>query len=291
MRGGEPVGGLQEHLQQRRDFALGVRVPASRPGTQRLALDVLHREVHLPRVLADLEDRNDVGMAQPRERDGLAPQCIARTGPRITEHLDGDHAIERWIPRGEHQAHATAANLPQYMVLGDPRRLDTREHLVAQPRQAHRGIEGVGAQLGGRRGLVCAEHGPPTRETPRGRLRITSSVRSIAAVAGRDPPTLRQCFNALGIRSRPRSDDGSPTEALEAVVITANREASHGREENTDRDLLVSIREMLLLDSFCHHDAHANEVGHRRRVGRLQCPSGSEQGCQAKMSRKGVQNG
>jgi hypothetical protein len=69
---------------------------------------------------------------------------------------------------------------------------------VAQPRQAHRGIEGVGAQLGGRRGLVCAEHGPPRRETPRGRLRITSSVRSIAAVAGRDPPTLSTVLQRPG---------------------------------------------------------------------------------------------
>ena len=80
---------------------------------QPAAIDELHREVMEPFVLADLEDRDDVGMVQPGDDAGLAQEALQR--PRVGLVLAAKH-FERHAPpqaqldRFVDDAHTAAAH-------------------------------------------------------------------------------------------------------------------------------------------------------------------------------------
>jgi hypothetical protein len=90
-------------------------------------LDELHRVEDGVAVLADLVDRHDVGVVQPR-RLGLAPEplqepCVARGVQR--QHLQRYAPAQRHLLDLIHDAHATAADLAHDAVVaqefGEPR--------------------------------------------------------------------------------------------------------------------------------------------------------------------------
>jgi hypothetical protein len=214
----EAGGRLLEHAEQRVEIALGPLSPLADPRAQGLALDVFHRQVHLAVVLADLEHRDHVGVTQARQRHRLATQHVPRAArPRVAQHLDRDHAIERGVPGREHQAHAAAADRPQHVVLGDERRLDPGEHLPAQPRQAHRCVERLRAGPGRRCRLGRLGH--HSRGVQRGkrrgaapgslaaRLDVCISVRGGAALTDRSGPARPaavRCTAVVGAACSPR---------------------------------------------------------------------------------------
>jgi hypothetical protein len=80
----------------------------------RAAVEVLHDEIRLLVVLADVEDRDDVRRA--REAGGgesFAPEArayllLARVA--LGQHLDGDLALEDGVDRSVHLAHAAAGD-------------------------------------------------------------------------------------------------------------------------------------------------------------------------------------
>jgi len=144
--GGQSSRRLLEHVDELVHVALGGASPLADPVAERLPLDVLHRDVHLVFVIADLEDRHHVRVTQPSERDGFPAQMNGgQVRARVAQHLDRDHPVERRVPRREHQPHAAAADLAQHVVLRDPRGLDPGEHLTAQARQSHVRVERVTA--------------------------------------------------------------------------------------------------------------------------------------------------
>jgi hypothetical protein len=75
------------------------------------ALHVLHGDVGLPRVLADVVDGDDVGMAEAAGGLGFAqePHAVLR-GVRGAQgqRLHGHPAVEPRVPRQVHGAHAAA---------------------------------------------------------------------------------------------------------------------------------------------------------------------------------------
>ena len=73
-------------------------------------------------VLADLEDRHDAGMIELRGRLGLGAEAlhIGVVGELTCEdHLQGDGAIERFLPRLVDDAHAAAADFFEQVVVAE----------------------------------------------------------------------------------------------------------------------------------------------------------------------------
>ena len=100
---------LLEPLERQADF-LGTVL--SDPLLERAAGQVLHDDEGPLRVLADVEDRDDVWLSgQPRRRQRFAREPLAdRIVARIAlgEHLDRDRAPERRIGCAVDLAHASA---------------------------------------------------------------------------------------------------------------------------------------------------------------------------------------
>jgi len=87
-----------------------------------LAVDHLHRVVDVLAVLADVEDRHDVGVVHPRGGLRLALKAHERfgiAGERRGEHLERHAAAERFLLRLVNHAHAAAADLAQDAVVAD----------------------------------------------------------------------------------------------------------------------------------------------------------------------------
>src|ERR1700677_4672918 len=81
---------------------------------QRRPFDQLHHEVVWP----DVVKRADVGMIQRRNRAGLSLKAI---GELLGRNLDGDVAIQSWVARLPHLAHATLAETRDDLVRSEAR--------------------------------------------------------------------------------------------------------------------------------------------------------------------------
>jgi hypothetical protein len=124
-----PRPGVDEH---RHDVAPR-SLPARQPVGQRVALDELHRDVDVAvGGGADVVDRDDVGVAELRDRLRLAHQPrpgLALAEPHAgAQQLERDPPIELRIVRREHHAHAAGADPPQDHVAAD--RVAHRHHRI-----------------------------------------------------------------------------------------------------------------------------------------------------------------
>jgi hypothetical protein len=107
---------------------------------QGAALDELQGEERQPQVLADLVDRNDVGMSQPGHQLRLAAEprpCLGTSAGRGPDHLQGHRAFQGHLPGPVNDAHTALAKHGQQFVAGDRRKV----------RRRHRGAA-VGPRLG-----------------------------------------------------------------------------------------------------------------------------------------------
>ncbi len=105
----DQFGGLQ-HRERSLGQALG----------QALPLDEAHREIMLPLVLADLEDRNDAWMVEVGGRlgFGVEPSDFSLIGKLAGEdHLERNRAVEAHLPGAEDDPHAAAGDLANDLVV------------------------------------------------------------------------------------------------------------------------------------------------------------------------------
>ena len=89
-------------------------------GREAVALDEAHREVVLPRVFAHFVDRHDAGMIELGRGLGFGAEPLnlpRRRQPAGQDHLQGDEAVERLLPRLEDDAHAALGNLPDQLII------------------------------------------------------------------------------------------------------------------------------------------------------------------------------
>ena len=87
-----------------------------------LAVDELHGVVEVLAVLADVEDRHDVGVMHPRRGLRLALKADLRRGvarARPGQHLEGDAPAQGLLLGLVDDAHAAAADLAQDAVVAD----------------------------------------------------------------------------------------------------------------------------------------------------------------------------
>jgi hypothetical protein len=117
VRGGEAAADLQVHG----DDLAPAAGRGGLPGAQGLALDVLHRQVDLAEVLADLVDLDDVGVRQAGERLGLAAGAGADVGVVAVgaDELDSDLAVQLLVVRGVDDAHAAGADAAEHGEAAD----------------------------------------------------------------------------------------------------------------------------------------------------------------------------
>ena len=93
--------------------------PVAQPRAQRLALEQLRHDVELVAVLARVEDRDDVGVRERRDRLGFGLEARQRVGvvdEVLRQHLDRDVALEPRIARAVHLAHPAGAERRQDLV-------------------------------------------------------------------------------------------------------------------------------------------------------------------------------
>ena len=97
------------------------RRPPANQLLQRLARHVLHGDERPAVVLADIEDRHDVGMAKAPGGARLAREPLARrlVVDSLLEQLDGDRAIDRGIAGEVEGAHAAVGNQPDDAIPSD----------------------------------------------------------------------------------------------------------------------------------------------------------------------------
>ena len=89
-------------------------------GVQSVPADELHGVVVKPLVLADAEDRHDVGMVQPGRRAGLAPEPFqpGRVAQVMEgERLQSDVPPQRFLDRLVHDPHAASSDAPEQEVV------------------------------------------------------------------------------------------------------------------------------------------------------------------------------
>ena len=109
-------------IQPRQDLLRGLRSSAAEYVVERAAAQVLHHDVRPCAVLADIEDRDDVGLAgKPRRSKRFA--CEPRTHGlvmRITarQDLDRNRTSEQRVRRPVDVAHAAAADLLRRSITG-----------------------------------------------------------------------------------------------------------------------------------------------------------------------------
>ena len=71
-------------------------------------------------MLADAEDRHDVGMMQPGRRAGLAPEPLQPghvTQLMEGEHLESDVPAQRFLDRLVHDPHAAGSDAAEQKVV------------------------------------------------------------------------------------------------------------------------------------------------------------------------------
>ena len=177
------------------------------PTRQRLAANELPRQIQLISVGADVVDRGDVGVTQPRHRACLAKQALANVDPAIVQQLERDAAIQLGVERGPDRPHAADPESVQQGETTDPRGADGLA-LAHQPGEHPRSHPGrLGVFVVGRRRRerlqareVPAIHRSPmiveapgvTRaanaERPRTRFRDRDAVWCVYPFSGNDSP-------------------------------------------------------------------------------------------------------
>jgi hypothetical protein len=117
----------------------GHRSPALDDFGQRVALEVLHDDVRLGGDLAEVVDRDDVGVVEGGGGTRFAREALRGIGDVevAEEDLDGHHAPEHGIVGHVHDAHAPARELALNFVAPD-----LRPGLQHEPRSGEGGREG-----------------------------------------------------------------------------------------------------------------------------------------------------
>jgi hypothetical protein len=96
------------------------------PGPDAVAIDQLHGQEDLAAVLADLVDRDHVGMGQLGQRPRLAPDQLAGLGAAPlrrgtdAQQLDRHRPVQLWIPGPVDRAHATLSEHLDHLEAADP---------------------------------------------------------------------------------------------------------------------------------------------------------------------------
>src|SRR5687768_12138146 len=88
---------------------------------ERLAGEELHRDERVATVLADVENRDDVGMAEAPGGAGLAGKALAelRCVEAAAQQLDDDEAVDRGVAGKVEGAHAPLADFFEDLVTAD----------------------------------------------------------------------------------------------------------------------------------------------------------------------------
>ena len=213
------------HLPGEVDHArLGQRPLAPDHGGQGLALGVLHREVEQPALgLAEVEDRDDVGMRHPAGRVRLVREAQAhrRIGRDVAEHqLEREQPAQPRVVRAVDQPHrALADQRLDHVALGQGgsdervvRGADQRDAVAHAPGEvaAERGVAAGAAQPRDRLHL----HG---RRAGRQPLALVACV----SVSTADPARSRlQCSLLSRSRTARRSQARPTTRARNAFAYT-----------------------------------------------------------------------
>ena len=114
MRGVERACDVNRDAQRfvhRQTWAFGAR-RLRKPRLERLAVQQFHHEERRALMVADVEQRTDVRMAQRGDDPRLAVEPFAQRGIHRElggQHFDRDRAIEPHVPRAIHLAHTTRA--------------------------------------------------------------------------------------------------------------------------------------------------------------------------------------
>src|SRR6187402_1873840 len=96
------------------------------PVGQGLAAHIVHREKMLAFVNANFMNGDDVGMSQLGGGLGFGSESADRFVRRQRakrDHLDGNDSVQTGLAGPINDAHATAANLLQQLVVTEPRRI------------------------------------------------------------------------------------------------------------------------------------------------------------------------
>jgi hypothetical protein len=194
---------------------------------QRAARHELHRDEADASLLADRVDADDVRMAEPSERERLAPQ--PRLGRRRvaqlrTQHLERDLAPQRLLLGQVDGAHAALVETAHDAEVAEPlgRALDESRRLARRPAALGDVVDGLQprADLGRQRGEARAELVEVARLAPQprvevrvedvvgrrvGRVAIPPRAARRRPVHGRDAAIPRGC----GARSKGQAEAGS----------------------------------------------------------------------------------
>ena len=76
----------------------------------------------MPFMLADIEGRHDMRVAQASGNPGLGEQLVGICGNRVRQRLDRHFALEHGIGREIHDRLRTPAKHPDHLDAADPRR-------------------------------------------------------------------------------------------------------------------------------------------------------------------------
>lgn len=118
VRGGDGIGNLNGDGQR-----LAQRRPARGEGAERPAFDAFHGDEIDARIVADLVDRDDIGVVERARRlrfadQASAPGCTIKSVGR--ENLEGDGAIEARIESLIDRAHAARAQPGLDFIVAQP---------------------------------------------------------------------------------------------------------------------------------------------------------------------------
>ena len=115
MRVPEPVGELLEQLQAARERQSRAVANQLR---ERFTRQELHRDERIAVMLADVEDRHDVGMAQAAGGARLPREALAKSlgVETMAQQLDRDEAIDRGVPRKKQRAHPAFTDLVEDLI-------------------------------------------------------------------------------------------------------------------------------------------------------------------------------
>src|SRR6476661_3597351 len=122
MRVPEPVAELLEQLQAARERQSRAVANQLR---ERFTRQELHRDERIAVMLADVEDRHDVRMAQAAGGARLPREALAkRLGVQaMAQQLDRDEAIDRRIARKKQRPHSAFTDLVEDLIPAyEPRR-------------------------------------------------------------------------------------------------------------------------------------------------------------------------
>ena len=98
------------------------RLAGAHPHVEGLPLDVLHRDVRLAAVFAEVEDGDDVAVGEPARRASLAEEPLAVLGlidQLRGDHLDGHRALDLRIERAIDDAHPALTEALENLVAAD----------------------------------------------------------------------------------------------------------------------------------------------------------------------------